>query len=51
MQDQRNILYSKDLDPAEGLSSTDEGGIEQATNKFWVKSKTRYPRRLGTVSI
>lgn len=41
MEDQRNISYLKELDPAEGLSSTDEAGIEQETAKFWMKSKTR----------
>ena len=41
MEDQRNISYWKKLDPAEGLSSTDEAGIEEATTKFWMKSKTR----------
>lgn len=52
MEDQRNISYLKELDPAEGLSSTDEAGIEQETAKFWMKSKTRYPhRRIGTDSI
>jgi len=52
MEDQRNVSYLKELDPAEGLSSTVEARIEQATSKFWKKSKTTYPRRRrGTDSI
>lgn len=52
MEDQRTMSYLKKPDPAKGLSSTDESGIEQATTKFWMKSKTRYPQTgIGTDSI